>query len=69
MQIDVKDGKFEEAGEALGKLMRQTDYLGKMADDHLYALLSNTDSRDADYVIRRFADTGYESWIREGTNA
>lgn len=66
LQIDVKDGKFEEAGEALGKLMRQTDYLGKMADDHLYALLSNTDPRDADYVIQRFADTGYESWIREG---
>lgn len=69
LQIDVKDGKFEEAGEALGKLMRQTDYLGKMADEHLYALLSNTDSADADYVIRRFADTGYESWIREGTYA
>lgn len=69
LQIEVKDEKFEEAGEALGKLMRQTDYLGKMADNHLYALLSNTDDKDADYVIKRFMETGYESWIREGTSA
>ena len=67
LQIDVEDNRQEEAAVALTKLMRQSDYIGKLSDGHLYALLSNTESKDAEFVIRRFADVGYKSWIKEGT--
>lgn len=67
LQIDVEDHRQEEAAVALTKLMRQSDYIGKLSDGHLYALLSNTESKDAEFVIRRFADVGYKSWIKEGT--
>lgn len=65
LRITVEESRVEEAGASLVKLMRQTDYMGKMADGHLYALLSNTDKKDADFVIRRFEETGYESTIWE----
>ncbi len=51
----------------LGKMLRQTDYLGKLSDGNLYVLLSNTDRKDADAVIRRFQEAGYESRIQEET--
>ena len=58
---------LETAGEELGKLMRRSDYLGKLQDNHLYALLANTDNKDAEYVIRRLEATGYQSRIWEET--
>ena len=56
---------LEESGDELAGLMRQSDYIGKMSDGRLCALLSNTDSKDAEYVVKRFAKTGYNSVIRE----
>lgn len=66
LQIDAAEGRQEEAAETLTRLMRQSDYIGKLADGHLYALLSNTEQKDADFVIRRFAEVGYTSRIKEG---
>ena len=45
--------------------MRQSDYLGTLEDDKLYALLSNTNSRDAEFVLKRFEDAGYTCRIAE----
>lgn len=65
IKIDVKGESPEEAGESLVKLMRQSDYMGKMKDGGLYALLSNTGEADAYFVIKRFENTGYRSHIQE----
>ncbi len=67
LRIDVEPEGQEEAAAALAKLMRQSDYIGKLEDGNLYALLSNTENKDADFVIRRFAEVGYRSWIKEDT--
>lgn len=65
LEIDARTADIDEAGIALGTMLRQTDYLGKLSNGRLYALLSNTDRKDADFVIRRFTDSGYESRIQE----
>lgn len=65
LKIEVQTEDIDNAGAAIGELMRQTDYLGKLSDGGLYALLSNTNSSDADFVIQRFAEAGYKSRIRE----
>ena len=65
LEIDIEGKNLEKSGDELAGLMRQSDYIGKMADGRLCALLSNTDSKDADYVIKRFAKTGYNSVIQE----
>ena len=67
LRIDVQENRQEEAAVALTKLMRQSDYIGKLSDGNLYALLSNTEHKDADFVIRRFDKAGYKSWVKEGT--
>lgn len=65
LEIDIEGKNLEKCGEELAGLMRQSDYIGKMKNGGLYALLSNTDSKDADFVIKRFANTGYKSVIQE----
>lgn len=67
LRIEVSPEQQETAAAALTKLMRQSDYIGKLEDGNLYALLSNTENKDADFVIRRFAEVGYKSWIKEDT--
>lgn len=63
IKVDVEPEHMQEAGGTLSKLMRQSDFLGQMADGSLYALLSNTSSTDAAYVLNRFKEAGYESSI------
>ena len=65
LEIDIEGKNLEESGDKLAGLMRQSDYIGKMSDGRLCALLSNTDSKDAEFVIKRFGNTGYKSVIRE----
>lgn len=65
LEVDTEGKDLESSGNELAKLMRQSDYIGKMANGRLYALLSNTDAQDADYVIKRFANVGYKSFIQE----
>lgn len=55
-----------QAAEALGKNMRQTDYMGVLNDGGFYILLSNTDEKNAEGVIERFRSAGYECQLREG---
>lgn len=65
VKIDVEPDQVEAAGETLGKLMRQSDFLGQLADGGLYALLSNTSNTDASFVLKRFKEAGYESRVVE----
>lgn len=65
LEVDTEGKDLESSGNELAKLMRQSDYIGKMANGRLYALLSNTNTEDADYVIRRFENVGYKSFIQE----
>lgn len=59
-----KDDHMNAASLLSGKL-RQSDYIGTLEDGGLYTLLANTSGKDADYVIRRFSELGYESRIVE----
>lgn len=63
IKVEVAPEQVQEAGAALSKLMRQSDFLGQMEDGGLYALLSNTSNTDAAYVLNRFKEAGYESSI------
>ncbi len=65
IQIQVEENQIQEAGEQLGKLMRQSDFIGQLNDGGLYALLSNTSNADAGYVLNRFREAGYESRVIE----
>ncbi len=44
----------------IGASLRQSDYLGSMEDGSLYILLPNANANDAQFVIRRLADKGFE---------
>ncbi len=65
LQIETEGRDLEKAGDELTKLMRQSDYIGKMTDGKLYVLLSNTEKDDAEFVIKRFENIGYQSRIWE----
>ena len=53
------------AMDKLNHMMRQSDYLGRLKDGKLYALLANTDSASAEIVKKRFLEAGFSSEIRE----
>ena len=63
LEILAKD--YRQAAEILGKNMRQTDYMGVLEDGGFYILLSNTDAKNAEGVMRRFSNAGYECRLRE----
>ncbi|MDD7178487.1 MAG: NAD(P)-dependent oxidoreductase [Lachnospiraceae bacterium] len=65
IRIQVSADQVQEAGNALSKLMRQSDFIGQLKDGGLYALLSNTSKSDASFVIKRFQEAGYESRVVE----
>jgi hypothetical protein len=47
----------------VGKLLRNSDYLGRLPDGGLYILLSNTSDENAGYVINRIKGEGYRAVI------
>ncbi len=65
ISISMPGMQMSEASAALSSLVRQTDYLGKLEDGQLYALLSNTSTSDAEFVRRRFAEKGFMCRIEE----
>lgn len=60
LKIDVDPLHQDEAGQLLTAKLRQSDYIGIMEDGCLYALLSNTSDTDAEIVMNRFRQVGYE---------
>lgn len=65
LKVEADPASYRETGKLLMKKLRQTDYIGTLADGGLYALLSNTSRQDAQYVIKRFGEIGFESHIVE----
>lgn len=65
LQVQVEKEQSQEAGVHLSKLLRQSDYMGRLTDGNLYALLSNTDSKDAEFVRKRFEEVGYTVSVKE----
>lgn len=65
LRIEADPSTYKEAGKLLMSKLRQTDYIGTLEDGGLYALLANAGSKDAQYVIRRFDELGYESHVVE----
>ncbi len=67
LRVKAEPEEYKEAGHLLMGKLRQTDYIGTLSDGGLYALLSNTNEQDAQFVMKRFAEIGYESHIvRDG---
>ena len=65
--LEIKAKDYIQAARTLGKNMRQTDYMGVLDDGKFYILLSNTDEKNAQRVLNRFHDAGYECCLREET--
>jgi len=65
LKLDIDEENYELAGNILSKNLRKTDYLGKLVDGKVYALLSNSSVNDAELVISRFNEAGYGSIIIE----
>ena len=57
---------YEEAGKALIRKIRQEDYIGILEDGNMYILLSNSNTMDAEFVIRRIESAGYHCILLEG---
>ena len=55
----------EETGLRLSETLRQTDYMGILDDGQLYVLLSNTNSENAQFVVERFREGGFETLLVE----
>ncbi len=67
LKVDIGAHDIEDAGSQLTKLMRQSDYIGQMQGT-IYVLLCNTNATDADFVMKRFANIGYQGYIQEEMN-
>lgn len=65
IQITSSDMSREEVGQKLAKLMRQSDYVGMFEDGRVYALLANTNAKDAQFVENRFREVGFQCEIQE----
>ena len=65
IQITASDMSREEAGLKLAKLMRQSDFVGVFEDGRMYALLANTNAKDAQFVENRFREVGFQCEVQE----
>lgn len=65
--ILVEQGELsqKEVSDRLSSMMRQSDYLGRMQDGEIYALLANTNSKAAEMVCIRFREAGFDCQIQE----
>lgn len=60
LEILAEGENGEAVAEKLGSAIRQTDYLGILQGDRLYALLANTNLENVGGVIERFQKAGYD---------
>lgn len=65
LAVTVDENDYMAAAKLLSGKLRQSDYIGTLSDGGLYTLLANTNGKDAEYVINRFAELGYASRIVE----
>lgn len=65
LDLDTGELSPEEINEKLGRLVRQTDYLGQDAKGNLHVLLANTDVAGANLVRQRFLEVGLGCRVEE----
>ena len=65
ISVEPVDMSESEVSKVLNPMVRQSDYLGRLRDGRLYALLANTDSASAEIVKKRFEDAGFACEIQE----
>lgn len=65
LDLDTGGLSQDEVNEKLGKLVRQTDYLGQDAKGNLHVLLANTDITGASFVQQRFLEIGLGCQVEE----
>jgi len=65
LNLDAGELSREEVNEKLGRLVRQTDYLGQDSKGRLHVLLANTDVAGANFVRKRFEDAGVGCQVEE----
>ncbi len=65
LNLDTGELSREEVNAKLGKLVRQTDYLGQDSKGRLHVLLANTDVAGANFVQKRFEDAGVGCQVEE----
>lgn len=69
LAIDLSGMSEAQADEKLAKLVRQTDYVGKVSDGELQVLLANTDASGVGVVRQRFEEAGFVCQIEETVRA
>lgn len=65
LRILTEPANYFTAGAELTLKLRSNDHIGTLQDGHLYVLLANSTIHDAQFVIRRFAEMGYETEVME----
>lgn len=66
LKIKTPEQPLKETEKTLKQQLRQSDYLGSPEQNVLYALLSNTNDEEAQFVIKRLKNVGFESEISKG---
>lgn len=65
LKILVEPSQYLETGKIFASNLRPMDYVGTLPDGNMYALLANTTRVEAQHVIRRFTEHGYQTEIME----
>lgn len=65
LKVETSHKDYREDAEKLGSFLRQSDYLGLLSDG-FYVLLPNTDEGNAQWVISRFREKGFDSEVIHG---
>jgi hypothetical protein len=65
LAVDLTREQVAEKSAEIGKLLRNTDYLGELENGKLYVLLSNTNREGAETVLGRFCEIGCNAVYQE----
>lgn len=69
LRVDAGEKDYKDVSNQLMDKLRQTDYMGTLEDGNLYTLLANSNDNDAQFVIKRFGDMGYNCCIVKDVEA
>ena len=67
LQVVSAEAGMEKAGNIIGGILRQTDYIGYRKDGNLYVLLTSTDRKGCGFVQKNLERKGISTVIREET--
>ena len=65
MQVVSAEAGIEKAGNIIGGILRQTDYIGYRKDGNLYVLLTSTDRKGCSFVQNNLEKKGIHTVISE----